>query len=69
MSTEVWPTIRSLGDLITVSRYPAFAAAGYVLNSTNGALKGNLNMTGVKTDMNFPINTIGGGGRRGNLCL
>ncbi len=47
------------GDLITVSRYPAFAAAGYVLNSTNGALKGNLNMTGVKTDMNFPINTIG----------
>jgi hypothetical protein len=47
------------GDLITLSRYPAFAAAGYVLNSTNGTLKSSLNVTGVKTDMNFPLNTVG----------
>lgn len=47
------------GDLITLSRYPTTVAAGYVLNSTNGALKGNLNVTGVKADMNFPLNTIG----------
>jgi sugar lactone lactonase YvrE len=44
--------------VVTTSRYPETNAAVYVLSSTTGALVGNLNVTGVKTDINFPLNKI-----------
>jgi hypothetical protein len=47
------------GNLLTTSRFPETNAAVYVLNSANGTLAGNLSVTGVKTDINFPLNKIG----------
>ncbi|HWQ92280.1 MAG TPA: hypothetical protein VN673_11455 [Clostridia bacterium] len=44
---------------MTTSRYPETNAAVYVLNSGTGTLIGNLSVTGVKTDINFPLNKIG----------
>jgi hypothetical protein len=47
------------GNLLTTSRYPETNAAVYVLNAANGTLSGTMSVTGVKTDINFPLNKIG----------
>ena len=48
----------SSGHVLNVSRYPNTAAGVYVLNGTDGSLLGNLNVDGVFTAINFPLNLI-----------
>lgn len=45
--------------LLTVSRYPSNNAAVYILDSNNnGAVLGNLSVSGVFAEINFPLNVI-----------
>ncbi len=49
------------GHVLTVSRYPANGSGQvYVIDSANGSFIGTLKTNGIKYDMNFPLNMIGG---------
>ena len=48
----------SSGHVLNVSRHPNTAAGVYILSGTDGSFLGNLNVDGVFTPLNFPLNLI-----------